>query len=218
MKKQVVVIGLGAFGSSVARSLYNQGHDVLALDINNAKVQDMMGKATHVLVGDATNDVILRELGIPDYDVVVVAIGENLVASVMVCVMLKDMDVRYIVARAEDRLHANTLERIGVDKIVQVETEMGARLAHSLFHPNVQEYMELVPNYGISKIRVPSRFSELNIGELPGINGTHRNGLAVLAVSRGKGITLKPERYYTLRTNDWLVLAGDDGLLDNLAM
>lgn len=217
MKKQVVVVGLGRFGSSVAQTLYNQGHDVLAIDLDETRVQDITGGATHALVGDATNDAVLRELGIPDYDAAIVAIGANLVSSVMVSVMLKTLEVKYIVARAKDQLHANTLQRLGVDKVVQVEAEMGARLAHSLFYPDVQEYMEIAPNYGISKIRVPSRFSELSIGELSGLNGGSRDGgLSVIAISRGKKITLKPDKSDKLRANDWLVLAGDDNLLDEL--
>lgn len=218
MKKQVVVVGLGRFGSSVAQTLYNQGHDVLAIDLDETRVQDITGGATHALVGDATNDAVLRELGIPDYDAAIVAIGANLVSSVMVSVMLKTLEVKYIVARAKDQLHANTLQRLGVDKVVQVEAEMGARLAHSLFYPDVQEYMEIAPNYGISKIRVPSRFSELSVGELTGLNGggPRDAGLSVIAISHGNKITLKPTKNDKLRANDWLVLAGDDNLLDEL--
>ncbi len=217
MKKQIVVIGLGRFGSSVAQSLYNQGHDVLAIDNAEMRVQMMIGKATHVLVGDATNDTVLRELGIHEFDVAVIAIGADLVASVMVSVMLKDMGMKYIVARAKDQLHANTLDRLGVDKVVQVESEMGARLGHSLFHPDVQEYMEILPNYGISKIKVPIRFAELSIDELPGLGNTRDTRQAVLAISRGRNITLKPEGKDRLRANDWLVLAAGDDLLDSLA-
>ena len=94
MKKQIVVIGLGRFGSSVAQTLYNQGHDVLAIDDDETQVQVMMGKATHTITGDATNDLVLRELGIHEFDVAIVAIGTDLVASVMVTVMLKDMGIK----------------------------------------------------------------------------------------------------------------------------
>ena len=217
MKKQIVVIGLGRFGSSVAQTLYNQGHDVLAIDHRQAQVQMMMGKATHALAGDATNDLVLRELGLHEFDVAIVAIGSDLVASVMVTVMLKDMGVRHIVARAKDQLHANTLERLGVNKVVQVESDMGARLAHSLFHPDVQEYMEILPNFGISKMKVPARYAEFAIDELPGFDNPRDASQAVLAISRGRNITLKPAGKDRLRANDWLVLAADNDLLDNLA-
>ncbi len=119
-KKQVVVIGLGRFGSSVARSLYNLGHDVLAIDVNEDRVQDMMGQVTYPVNGNASNEAILKELGVQDYDAAVVAVGSDVVSSVMTCVLLQTMGVPYIVARAQNDLHANTLERIGVDKAVGV--------------------------------------------------------------------------------------------------
>jgi trk system potassium uptake protein TrkA len=216
MKKQVVVIGLGRFGSSVANSLYNLGHDVLAMDRDEVKVQSMMGKATHALAGDATNEQVFRELGIPDYDVAIVAIGADIVSSVMASVLLKTMGVPYIVARAHDELHGNTLERVGVDRVVHAESEMGVRLAHTLFNPNVQEYLELTPNFGISKVRIPNRFVDMSLKELGFSSPRDKYGLAVLAIRRGKDITLNPDGDERLRSGDWLVLAGRDELIDNL--
>ena len=112
MKKQVVVLGLGRFGSSVARSLYNLGHDVLAIDKDESRVQSIMRQATHALAGDVTSEPVLRELGIPDYDAAVVAIGADIVPSIMASVLLKTMGVPYVVSRAHNELHGNTLERI----------------------------------------------------------------------------------------------------------
>ncbi len=215
MKKQVVVIGLGRFGSSVATSLYNLGHDVLAMDRDESKVQNMMGQATHALAGDATDEHVFRELGIPDYDVAIVSIGSDLVSSVMASVLLKTMGVPYIVARAHDELHGNTLERIGVDRVVHAESEMGVRLAHTLFNPNVQEYLELMPNFGISKIRVPNRLDDMSLKELGFSSPRDKYGLAVMAIRRGKDVVLNPDSDERLHTGDWLVLAGKDDLLDN---
>ena len=216
MKKQVVVVGLGRFGSSVATSLYNLGHDVLAMDKDEAKVQNMMGHATHALTGNATDEHVFRELGIPDYDVAIVAIGSDMVSSVMASVLLKTMGVPYIVARAHDELHGNTLERIGVDRVVHAESEMGVRLAHTLFNPNVKEYLELTPNFGISKILVPNRYDEMSLKELGFSSPRDKYGLAVLAIRRGKEITLNPDGDDRLRAGDELVLAGRDDLLDSL--
>jgi trk system potassium uptake protein TrkA len=216
MKRQVAVIGLGRFGFSVAESLYNLGHDVLAIDRDHNRVQHIMGKATHAISGDATDERVLKELGIPDYDVAVVAVGSDIVSSVMTSVLLKTMAIPYIVARAQNQLHANTLERIGVDKVVQAESEMGVRLAHSLFNPNVQEYLELIPNFGISKIRVPKRFVNMSLKELGFSSPRDKYGLAVLAVRRGKDITLNPDADDRLQNGDVLVLAGRDELIDQL--
>ena len=99
-----------------------------------------MTQATHALTADATNETVLKDLGVQDYDAAIVAIGSNIVPSIMASVLLKTMGVPYIVARASNELHGNTLERIGVDKIIHAENEMGVRLGHNLFNPNVQEY------------------------------------------------------------------------------
>ena len=217
MKKQVVVIGLGRFGYSVARSLYNLGHDVLAIDKDEVRVQEIMGQATYALTGDATNEAVLRELGIPDYDSAVVAIGADIVPSIMASVLLKTMGVPYIVARAHNELHGNTLERIGVDKVIHAESEMGVRLAHSLFNPNVQEYLEITPNFGISKMRVPPRYVNMSLKELQFSSSPRaKYGLVVVAIRRGKDITLNPDTDERLQSGDWLVLAGRDEMLDRL--
>ena len=158
MNQQVVVIGLGRVGSSVAKALYNLRHEVLAIDKNEDRVQSMMGQVSFPVTGDASNEAVLRELGVDKYDAAVVAVGTDIVASVLSTVVLKNMDVPYVVARAEDDLHGNTLERIGADKVVHAESEMGVRLAHGLFNPNVQEYLGLAPEYGLSRIRAPQSF------------------------------------------------------------
>ena len=216
MRKQVLVIGLGRFGSSVARSLYNLGHDVLAIDREEDRVQSIMGQATHALTGDATNEALLRELGIPDYDSAVVAIGADIVPSIMASVLLKTIGVPYVVSRAHNELHGNTLERIGVDKVIHAESEMGVRLAHNLFNPNVQEYLEITPNYGISNMKVPGRFVNMSLKELGFSGPRDRYGLAVVAIKRGKDITLNPDTDDRLQAGDWLVLAGRDDLLEQL--
>ena len=217
MKRQVVVIGLGRFGTSVMRSLYNLGHDVLAIDNDETRVQNSMGQATHSLTADATNETVLRDLGIQDYDAAVVAIGSNIVPSIMASVLLKTMGVPYVVSRAYNELHGNTLERIGVDKVVHAESEMGVRLAHNLFNPNVQEYLEVTPNYGISKMKVPTHFVNMSLKELGFSSPRDKYGLAVVAINRrGTGITLNPDTDDRLEAGDWVVLAGRDELLDQL--
>ena len=217
MKRQVAVIGLGRFGSSVAGSLYNIGHDVLGMDIDEDRVQSMRGQVTYPVTGNATNETVLRELGIPDYDAAVVAVGSDIVASVMACVLLKTMGVAYIVARAHNELHGNTLERIGVDKVVHAESEMGVRLAHNLFNPSVQEYLELATNFGFSRLRVPQSFVNKTPKEI-GFSTSPRDRykLTLLAIKRGKEVTLNPPNDDPLQAGDLLVLAGGDESRDEL--
>ena len=119
--QQIVIIGLGRFGSSVAYTLYQMGHDVLALDLDAARVQEAMGQVTYPVQGDATQEAVLKELGIPNFDMAVVAIGSNVEASIMSTVLLKSMGVPHIVARAKSRLHGQTLERVGADVVVHPE-------------------------------------------------------------------------------------------------
>jgi trk system potassium uptake protein TrkA len=216
MKRQVIVIGLGRFGSAVTRKLYNLGHDVLAMDKDEVRVQEVMGQTTHALSGDATNEHVLRELGVVDYDAAIVAIGLDIMSSVMTSVLLKTLGVPYVVARAHNELHANTLERIGVDKVVEVESEMGVRLAHSLFNPNVTEYLELTPRVGVSKLRVPDRFLNMTLKEVGFSDPRDKNGLSLLAIQRGDHVNLHPEQGDKFKRGDWLLLAGRDDLVERL--
>ena len=216
MKQQVAVIGLGRFGTNVVESLYNLGHDVLAIDKREDRVQSVMNQSTYALAADATNETVYRELGIPDYDAAVVAIGSDIVPSIMASVLLKDIGVPYVVSRAYNQLHGNTLQRIGVDKVIHAESEMGARLAHSLFNPNVHEYLELTSNYGISTMKVPERFFSMSLKEL-GFSGPRvKYGLAALALRRGNEVTLNPDIDDRLQDGDLVVLAGRGELLDKL--
>jgi len=216
MKQQVLVIGLGRFGSSLARALYNLGHDVLAIDNNEERVQSMMGQVTFPVTGDASNEAVLRELGVEDYDAAVVAVGTDIVASVLSTVLLKNMGVPYVVARAHDELHGNTLERIGADKVIHAESEMGLRLAHNMFNPNVQEYLELAPNFGMSRIRAPQSFDGKTLRELGFSNPRDKYGLAVMAVLHGREVTLNPDVDESVKADDVLILAGKDEQLDRL--
>ncbi len=216
MNKQVVVIGLGRFGSQLATSLYNIGHDVMAMDTDEERVQSMMGRVTYPVAGSATSEAVLRELGVADYDAAVVAIGSDVVSNIMASVLLKTLGIPYVASRAQNDIHGNTLERIGVDKVIHAEAEMGMRLAHSLFNPNVQEYMELAPSFGLSRLKVPNRFENMTLRELGFSGPRDRYGMVVLAIRRGTDVTLNPDVDDRLQTGDLVVLAGSDELLDKM--
>jgi len=216
-KKQVAVVGLGRLGSGVARTLYQLGHDVMAIDQDEARVQPLMGQVTYPVAGDATSEAVLAELGVDNMDIAVVAIGQDVQANIMVSVLLKTMGLPYIVARAHDELHGATLERIGCNKVVHPEAEMGARLAHNLFNPDAQEYMELTESYGISRIRVPDRFANMTLRETGFTGVRDKYGVSVLALKRGDEITLSPDPDDGLLPGDILVVAGRDELVDKIS-
>ena len=147
MKKQVVVVGLGRFGSSVARELYQTGHDVLAIDLEERNVQEILGMVTYAVRADATNETLLADLGVSNFDVGIVAIGSDMQASIVVTVLLKGQGIPFIIARAISEVHGSTMERVGADKIVYPEQEMGRRLAHTEFNPGELDYMEIAPHH-----------------------------------------------------------------------
>jgi len=156
LKKQVCVIGLGRFGSTLAQELYQSGHDVLTIDVDEAKVQDQLGRATYSVRADATNESILKELDVAEYDVCIVCLGsENIQASILVSVLLKSLLVPFLIARAANELHGSTLERVGVDRVVYPEAESARRTAHVGFDTGIIDYMSIVPDFGISKLRPP---------------------------------------------------------------
>ena len=215
-KKQVAVIGLGRFGISTITTLYNLGHDVLAIDKDDERVQSVIGQVTYAISADCTNENALRELGVQDYDAAVVAIGTDIVSSVMSSVLLKTMGVKMVMARARDSLHANTLRRVGVDRVVQPEEEMGTRLAHSFFNTSVEEYLELTPNYGVSRFRVPDRFGGTTLNELGFSSHRDSYGLTPLAICRKRRVTLNPDLELKLESGDLVVVAAHDGDLESL--
>jgi trk system potassium uptake protein TrkA len=209
MKKQVVVIGLGRFGSSIAQELYQMGHDVLGIDLEEENVQDMLGHVTYAVKADATNEAVLKELGVSNFDVAMVAIGSDIQSSILVTVLLKDLGIPYIVTRAINELHANTIDRIGADKVVYPEQEMGRRLAHVGFEAGVLDYMEVAPNYGITKLRPPEHIVKHTLDESGLSQPRDKYGIAVLAIRRGREYFLIPAKEEEVKPGDILIVAGN---------
>ena len=216
MKKQVVIVGLGRFGISMARELYQAGHDVLAVDLNEAKVQDALGEVTYAVRGDASSESLLKELGVQNFDVAVVAIGSDIQASILVTVLLKSMNIPFIIARSTNQLHGDTLDRIGADRVIYPEQETGRRLAHVEFDSGVIDYMDITPNYGITKIRPPDHLVKKTLEEA-GLSGPRdKYGVAVLAIRRGRECVLIPSKEEEIKSGDILVLAGNADQLGRL--
>jgi trk system potassium uptake protein len=217
MKKQVCVVGMGRFGATAARELYQSGHDVLAIDNDETKIQDMLGQVTYAVKADATNESVLRELGVPDFDVAIVALGlENIQASILITVLLKSVEIPFIIARAANELHGNTLERIGADKVVYPEMESARRVAHIDFNAGILDFMDLSPGSGISKIRPPEQILRHTLEEV-GLGGpAGRFGLVVLAIRRGRTHILNPSRDEEIKPGDQLIVAGKNEQISRL--
>ena len=217
MAHQVVVIGMGRFGSSIAQELYRIGHDVLIVDQNPALAQQMMGQATYAVSGDATSAEFLQELGIQHFDTAVVAIGTDIQSSVLTTVLLKQQfQIPEVVARAATDLHGRTLTAVGADRVVYPEQETGIRTAHRLFQLATVEYMELNSDYGFSKIIATESMIGKSLLDC-GLNLAPNSQKAeVIAISRGREPVLKPMNSEIIKKGDVLIIAGRESELEHL--
>ena len=209
MKKQVCVIGLGRFGRTVAQELFQSGHDVLAIDLDEGEIQDLSGHVTYAVRADASSESVLRELDVADFDVAIVALGsDNVQASILITVLLKDLGVPYVIARAANELHGETLERIGVDRVVYPEMEAARRAAHVGFETGIVDYMSIVPNFGISKVHPPEQMLNRTLEEVGLAGSADSHGVSVLAIRRARSYILHPARDEEIKPGDILVVAG----------
>lgn len=207
---------MGRFGISLARELYQLGYDVLGIDRSDQVVQELSGQLTTVVQADSTSETVLRHLGIANYDLAVVAIGADIQASIMTTLLLKTMGVKEVIARANNPLHGQTLRRIGADRVVFPEQETGVRLAHTLFSPDVLEYMSIVPSFGISKIAAPEHLIGQTLEEA-GLGGPrYRHSVTVLAIRRSREPILFPAKEEVITPGDILFVACRDDRLERI--
>jgi len=150
--KQFVVVGLGRFGASVATTLAENGHDVLAIDRDPEKVQAISADVTHAVEADATDEEALKTLGVRNFDVAVVSIGDNVSANILCTLILKELNLPFVIVKAPDKLHGKVLTKVGADRIVYPERDMGARIAQNLISSNVLDYIEFAPEYGVIEL------------------------------------------------------------------
>jgi trk system potassium uptake protein TrkA len=217
MKKQIVVIGLGRFGASVARTLHTIGHDVLALDMDEKTVQNVAAEITHSIQADGTNETVLRELGIGNFDIAIVAIGSAVEASVLSTILLKNLGVPYVIARADNVLHGSILEKIGADNVVYPEQEMGARVAHIVTLPEISYYMPLVAGYGVARMTAPAYLVGEKLSDL-GFGPKGKWEVAVVLIQREKEIIVTPSQQEPVRDGDIIVVAGNNDNLEKLLL
>lgn len=213
MKKQFAVIGLGRFGSSVARTLAALGHQVIAIDVDEAKVEAMMDVVTTAVQADARNPETLKAVGIRNVDVAVVSIAENIEANILVTLLVKEMGVKFVVAKAANDQHGKVLEKIGADKVIYPERDMGIRVAHNLSSGNVLDHIDLSSEYSIVEIVAPKRIIGSTLGQL---NIRARHGVIVMAIKRADKIIVAPGADDVIEAGDIMVLVGENKDLEKL--
>lgn len=204
--KQFAVIGLGRFGKSVALSLASKGCQVLAVDKSELEVDKIADYVTEAMRADAMDEDFLRDIDITSYDVVIVAMAQNTEASILVCMLLKDLGVENIIAKAHSRLHGEVLEKIGVNRIIYPEWDMGERVARMLISPHVMlDFIELSPDHSIIEIEAPPNYAGKSLKELA---LRVKQGLSVMAIKRGEEIIVGPGGDSKVEDGDILIAIG----------
>jgi trk system potassium uptake protein TrkA len=163
---QFVVIGLGRFGSSIARALSEKDFEVLAIDKEESQVKAMEGVVSQSVVLDATDEKSLRELGIKEFDTAIVSMGDTVEDSIMITLTLKELGVKQVIVKAKSELHAKILKKVGADRIVFPEREMADRLAQSLASPKIFDFIEVSETYGIVEMVAPKKFANKTLADL----------------------------------------------------
>ena len=212
--KQFIVLGLGRFGSAVATTLVELGHEVLGVDNDEEIVNTLKDKITQAVQADITEERALTELGVKNFDAAIVSIATDLETSILVVMMLKEMGLKYIIAKAQNNLHAKILEKIGVDKVVFPERDMGARIARRLITPNIKEYIELEPDYNIMEIEALPVFADKSLSELDIRN---KYGINVLAIKRNNSFNISPRAKDVIKKGDFLIVIGETKKINELA-
>lgn len=209
--KSYVVIGLGLFGQALARQLCKLGAEVLAMDVRSDLVQQVANDVTHAAVGDAQDKDVLRALGVREMDCAVIAIGDDLAASVLITMNLQELGVPYIVCKAHDETHRRVLEKLGVDRVVIPEQENAQRLGRSLHSHNVLDYIELSEDYGILEVPAPKSWVGKTLKEL---NVRAKHNVNIIAVESGKKTNVSPAADYQIQAGDIMVVLGDNYSLE----
>jgi len=206
-----VVVGLGRFGAQVARQLCALGCEVLAMDLSNELVHQVANDVTHAVVADGQDKEVLKALGVKNMDCAIVAIGDNLAASVLTTMNMKELGIPYVVCKAHDDTHRKVLEKLGADRIVIPEQENATRLARSLSTPNVLDYIELSEDYGIVEVPAPAAWYGKTLKEL---NVRAKLGANILAIRRNGGMNVSPAADFAILEGDVVVVLGDSRALD----
>ncbi|WP_033543351.1 potassium channel family protein [Planococcus sp. CAU13] len=207
MKKEFVVIGLGRFGGSIVRELIEQDADVMAIDIDTERVDEFAGIATQAVVADTTDEAVLKSLGVRNFEHVIVAIGENIQASILTTLMLKEIGVKKITVKAQNDYHAKVLDKIGADKVVHPERDMGIRIAHNMLSNNVLDYLELSDEHSIMEVKANEKLAGYT---LIGLDIRAKYGINIVAVKRGKDIIVSPQADMEIELQDILIIIGSD--------
>lgn len=207
VKKQFAVIGLGRFGGSICRALSEQGIEVLAIDVDEEKVNEFSAIATHAVIADTTDESVLKSLGIRNFDHVIVAIGDNIQASILTTLILKELGVNHITVKAQNDYHEKVLRKIGADRIVHPERDMGIRIAHHITSNSVLDYLELSDEHSIVEVIASKKLDGKSLIDL---DVRAKYGVNIVAIKKEDDINVSPQADQVIERGDILIVIGAD--------
>ncbi|KAB7669316.1 potassium channel family protein [Bacillus sp. B1-b2] len=207
MSKAFAIIGLGRFGGSICKELTELGMEVMAIDKSEEKVNEYANLVSHAVVGNSVDESVLKSLGIRNFDHVIVAIGEDIQASILTTLMLKELGVSHITVKAQNDYHEKVLKKIGADAIVHPERDMGKRIAHNIVSNNVLDYLELSDEHSIVEIKASHKLDGRSILDL---DIRARYGITIVAIKREQEIMVSPQATELIKENDILIVIGAD--------
>ena len=214
VKKEFVVFGLGRFGKSVATTLADSGCEVLVVDENEDKIQEIAPDVTYAVKADVTDADALAGLGISNFDGAIVAIGENLEASVMVTILVKELGVPYVLAKAQNEIHAKVLKKVGADLVVFPEKETGIRIANNLLMGNFFDAVELSSTFSMMELDILKDWPGHSLREL---NLRAKYKINVIGLKRNNQLDINPDPDMPLAKGDVVVIIGRNEVLNKLA-
>ena len=203
--KSILIIGLGRFGRHMAKKFSEQNNDVMAIDINEERINNVLPVVTNALIGDATNEQLMETIGVRDFDLCVVAIGDNFQSSLETTALLKDLGAKFVLARASRDVHAKFLLRNGADDVIYTEKETAERLAVKYGSDNIFNYIELNDEYSIYEIAVPSSWLNKSILK---VNVRSKYGIRILATKQGNNIYPLPKPEHVFTDSESLMILG----------
>src|SRR5512136_2693620 len=207
--KRVVVIGLGIFGFNIVKDLYENGFEVVAIDKNKDVIQKIRDFSTKAILADGTDKEVIESIGIQEDDVVIVSFGEDLAASTLITLHLKELKVKQIIVKAPNEDHKHVLEKVGATEVIIPEKEMADKVAKSLISPNVLDYLPLSKDYTICEIAPPGSFMGKTIGELHLRSRYHIEVIAVREMLPDR-LTMVPRAEFVIKDSDVLVVIGKE--------
>lgn len=214
--KSFVIIGMGRFGRTLALELCRMGHEVVAIDSSETAITSVANDVTHAIIGDAKDEAVIRSIGARNFDICVVSIGQSVQDSVLITMLLKEHGARYVIAKAQSAIHQKVLERIGADKVVFPERDMGIKVAQSITSTNLIDFIELSDDYSILEMKPPKEWCNKT---LQGINVRGVYGVNVLAVKKSgvKELLISLHGDYLVEEDDVLIVMGETAALDRIS-